>query len=47
MFKGDAPGVEADGSIGVAAWVAVFQVATDGATDVRQLAANLMMATCK
>ena len=39
--------MQTDGGIGVAPRVAVFQVATDGTADVRQLAANLMMSACK
>lgn len=39
--------MEADGGIGIAAWIAVFQVATDGTTDMRQLATYLVVTTCK
>ena len=47
MLKGDTPGVQTDGGIGIAARVAVFEVATDGTTYVRQLATNLMVSSCK
>ena len=47
MLKRDAPSVEADGCVGVAARIAVFQVAANGTANVRQLATNLMMPTRK
>jgi hypothetical protein len=47
VLEGDTPGMEADGSIRVAARITVFQVATDGTTDVRQLATNLMVPSRK
>ncbi len=39
--------MQADGGIRVAARIAVFQVATDGTADVRQLATDLVMSPGK
>ena len=47
MLEGDTPGMQADGGIGIAARIAVFQVAAYGTADMRQLAADLMMASRK
>ena len=46
MFERDEAGVEGDGAVVVAARSAIFEVALDGASDVGQLAANLMMTAC-
>ena len=43
MIEADTAGVQADAAVGIAAWIAVFQIAANGATDVRQLTAYLMM----
>ena len=39
-------GVQADASIGVRTWVAIFQVSLDGASHFGQLATYLVMAAC-
>ncbi len=43
MDEGNLPGVQADAAVGIAAGSAVFEVAFDGAADVGELAANLMV----
>ena len=43
MDEGDLPSVQADAAVGIAAGCAVFEVAFDGAADMGELAANLVV----
>lgn len=47
VLEGDFVGMEAYRGIGVGTGITVFQVAFDGASNMSQLASNLMMTTCK
>ena len=47
MDEADGPGVEGDATVRVGAWRSVLEVALDGAADVGQLAADLVVAACE